>query len=98
MSVRDDIMAMACNPMKSYDDGEFARYRIGFHHAKNKAVEIAEASEKKLLGRVKIWKRQAERLEEEKDSLIAELRELSRKCTCDGDKPWDILDKYEEKP
>ncbi len=63
MSVRDDIMAMACNPMKSYDDGEFARYRIGFHHAKNKAVEIAEASEKAQQAKL--------------NALIAELRDIA---------------------
>ena len=41
----------------------------------------AEAREKELLA--------------EKAALISELREIERRCTCDGDKLFDILAKYE---
>jgi len=97
MSVREDIMAMTCNPMESYDDSEFARYRIGFHHAKNKAVEIAEASEKAQQAKL--------------NALIAELRELRTTPISNNDESiefiWfaiaehdleEIINKYEDKP
>ncbi len=81
MSVREDIMAMTCNPMESYDDSEFARYRIGFHHAKNKAVEIVEAWERELLAELADIKECHDNLLQSDKSviqqMIAELRDLS---------------------
>jgi plasmid stabilization system protein ParE len=90
MSIREQIMDIPCPPMKSYSDREYAKYRLGFHHAKKKAADAAEARERELL------ERQAQ--------MIADLRQMPRNYCSSGTHTaviWSyalekILVKYEE--
>lgn len=108
MSVRKDIMKLQCEiSFDEADDvlcdsGTMDLCWHGFSNAQARCADIAEASEKKLLNRVKIWKMRAERVEDEQAALIAELRgviingnesdELLLRSDIEA-----ILDKYEDK-
>lgn len=55
-----------------------------WEYSQEKLADVAEASEKAQQAKL--------------NALIAELRDIERRCTCDGDKLFDTLAKYEEKP